>query len=90
MEGPLWFAADLPVETAGLWEFTLTMDAPLGREEVTFPVAVQGPGGVSLTLIALIVVALATVWLYAWQSNVWPTATSFASRPGFKLGRRQP
>ena len=34
-------------------------DAPLGREEVTFPVAVQGPGGVSLTLIALIVVALA-------------------------------
>ena len=59
MEGPLWFAADLPVETAGLWEFTLTVDAPLGREEVTFPVAVQGPGGVSLTLIALIVVALA-------------------------------
>ena len=59
MEGPLWFAADLPVETEGLWEFTLTVDAPLGREEVTFPVAVQGPGGVSLTLIALIVVALA-------------------------------
>ena len=29
------------------------------------------------------------VWLYAWQSNVWPAATSFASRPGFKLGRRQ-
>ena len=59
MEGPLWFAADLPVETEGLWEFTLTVDAPLGREEVTFPVAVQGRGGVSLTLIALIVVALA-------------------------------
>ena len=59
MEGPLWFAADLPVETVGLWEFTLTVDGPLGREEVTFPVAVQGPGGVSLTLIALIVVALA-------------------------------
>ena len=59
MEGPLWFAADLPVETPGLWEFTLIVDAPLGREEVTFPVAVQGSGGVSLTLIALIVVALA-------------------------------
>ena len=59
MEGPLWFAADLPVETPGLWEFTLTVDAPLGREEVTFPVAVQGSGGVSLTLIALIAVALA-------------------------------
>ena len=28
--------------------------------------------------------------IYAWQSNVWPAATSFASRPGFKLGRRQP
>ena len=59
MEGPFWFAADLPVETPGLWEFTLIVDAPLGREEVTFPVAVQGSGGVSLTLIALIVVALA-------------------------------
>ena len=33
MEGPLWFAADLPVETPGLWEFTLTVDAPWGARK---------------------------------------------------------
>lgn len=58
-EGPVWFAADLLVETAGLWDFTLTVDSPQGREQVTFPVPVLEPSGGNLTLIALIVVALA-------------------------------
>ena len=59
LEGPLWYAADLPVETDGLWEFTLTIDSELGREQVDFEVAVLETGGVSLTLFALIAVALA-------------------------------
>jgi hypothetical protein len=58
-EGPLWFAADLLVESAGLWDFTLTVDSPEGREQVMFAVPVVEASGGSLTLIALIVVALA-------------------------------
>ncbi|MCY4623841.1 MAG: hypothetical protein OXC99_02385 [Chloroflexi bacterium] len=58
LEGPLWYAADLPIETAGLWEFTLTVDSALGSERATFAVPVVEAGGASLTLIALIVVAL--------------------------------
>ena len=58
-EGPLWYAADLPIEADGLWEFTLTIDSELGHEQVDFEVAVLETGGVSLTLIALIAVALA-------------------------------
>ena len=58
-EGPVWFAADLLVETAGLWDFTLTVESPQGREQVTFSVPVLEPSGGNLTLIALIVVALA-------------------------------
>ena len=59
LEGPLWYAADLLVDTAGLWEFTLTVDSPQGREQVTFPVPVVEASGGSLTLFALIAVALA-------------------------------
>ena len=58
-EGPVWFAADLLVERAGLWDFTLTVDSPQGREQVTFTVPVVEASGGNLTLIALIVVALA-------------------------------
>lgn len=59
VEGPQWFAADLPVTPAGLWEFTLAVDSALGPESVTFAVPVLEPGGGSLTLFALIAVALA-------------------------------
>lgn len=58
-EGPQWFAADVLVEPAGVWDFTLTIDSPLGAEQAAFPVAVQEPSGGSLTIIILIVVALA-------------------------------
>ena len=58
-EGPQWFAADALVEPAGVWDFTLTIDSPLGAEQAAFPVAVQEPSGGSLTIIILIVVALA-------------------------------
>ena len=58
-EGPTWFAADLPVEQAGVWDFTLTVDSARGREQVTFTVPVVEASGGSLTLIALIAVALA-------------------------------
>ncbi len=59
LEGPLWYAADLPVETAGLWEFTLTVDAGPGSEQITFAVPVVEASGGSLTIFALIAVALA-------------------------------
>lgn len=58
-EGPRWYAVDLSMETAGLWEFTLTVDSTEGREQATFPVAVMEASGGSLTLFALIAVALA-------------------------------
>lgn len=58
-EGPEWYAADVLVEPAGVWAFTLSVDSPLGAEEVAFPVAVQEPSGGSLTIIILIVAALA-------------------------------
>ena len=59
IEGPQWYAADLSVAPAGLWEFTLTVDSALGQESVTFAVPVLEPGGGSLTLFALIIIALA-------------------------------
>ena len=89
-EGPLWFAADLPVETAGLWEFTLTVDAPPWARRGDLPGGRARTGGCEPDADRTHRCGAGTVWLYAWQSNVWPTATSFASRPGFKLGRRQP
>ena len=58
-EGPGWYAADLLVEQAGVWDFTLTVDSSQGREQVTFSVPVVEASGGSLTLIALIAVALA-------------------------------
>ena len=59
IEGPLWYAADLEVAPAGLWEFTLTVDSALGQESVTFAVPVLELGGGNLTLFALIIIALA-------------------------------
>ena len=59
MEGPQWYAADLEVVPAGLWEFTLTVDSALGQESATFGVPVLEPGGGNLTLFALIIIALA-------------------------------
>ncbi|MDE2969694.1 MAG: hypothetical protein OXT51_06300 [Chloroflexota bacterium] len=59
IEGLQWYAADLEVAPAGLWEFTLTVDSALGQESVTFAVPVLEPGGGNLTLFALIIIALA-------------------------------
>ena len=47
----------------GYGDFTLTIDSPLGAEQAAFPVAVQEPSGGSLTIIILIVVALAILGL---------------------------
>ena len=69
LQGPNWFAADLLIESPGVWEFTLSVDAPAGREQVTFPVVVQEAGGTSLSLLAL--VAVAGGGLAFWLGHRW-------------------
>lgn len=59
LAGPQWYATDLPVNEAGAWEFTLTIDGAEGTAQVTFPVGVREPPRFNLSVLALIAVALA-------------------------------
>ncbi len=80
--GPQWFAADVPVDSAGVWDFTLTIDSPEGSDQVTFPVAVQQPSRFNLSVLALIAIALAILG--------FTLGNRFTRRRRTGSGRRRP
>ncbi len=68
-DNPNWFSADLPIEEAGEWTFTLIIDAPLAKETITFPILVRGSGGVSITL--MVILAAIVVPVVLWSGRRW-------------------
>lgn len=68
LDGPNWYAVNLPIEQAGEWVFTLTVGSSLGEGAVDFPIKVQKSGGVDWGLIAVVVLALG---LAIWITRSW-------------------
>lgn len=65
---PDWYGVNLPIQEAGDWVFTLTVESPLGKETVDFPVKVGKSGGIDLFVIGILVALLAAV---AWWALSW-------------------
>ena len=64
-----WFSADLPIKETGEWTFTLTIDSPLAKETIMFPIFVRQPGGLSITLVAIVTAIVIAVVL--WTGRRW-------------------
>ena len=63
------FSIDLPIQETGEWTFTLTIDAPLAKETVTFPVFIPQRGGLSIALAAIVAAIVIAVAL--WSGRRW-------------------
>ena len=62
--GPNWYGVNLPIEEAGEWIFTLTVESSLVEATVDFPVTIQKSGGINWGIVGAAVVVLGiAVWL---------------------------
>ena len=79
-----WYTVSLPIKDAGEWVLTLTVDSPLGRATVDFPVKVQEPGRINWVATGVVGVFCVVAVLPAWWALSWSQPK--AKRP--KLCRR--
>ena len=64
LSGPNWYGVNLPIEEAGEWVFTLTVESSLGEATVDFPVNVRESGVINWGIIGVVVVVVGVaVWL---------------------------
>lgn len=54
-----WYGANIPVDVAGEWDFTISVDGSLGEATVDFPVVVVQPSGFSWTAVGIAAAVLA-------------------------------
>ena len=60
-----WYGVDLPIEEAGAWVFTLTVESSQGDATVDFSVKVQEPSGTSWAIFGIGVILLLLVLWFA-------------------------